>query len=105
MHATLQPTRERESLCEPSRSQTYRAVHILGLTIRSGQQTNEYSYILQINISSLHTARTITPWSTQRSYSPRTADHCDVCQDSMLTKKCPKERCGWVGPQSSAEAH
>ena len=47
MHATLQPTRERESSCEPSRSQTYRAVHILGPTIRSGQQTNEYSYILQ----------------------------------------------------------
>ena len=79
MHATLQPTRERESLCEPSRSQTYRAVHILGPTIRSVRTTNyEYSYILQT---------TYYISSTLRSYSPRKADHCDVCQDSMQNKR------------------
>ena len=61
MHATLQPTRERESSCEPSRSQTYRAVHILGPTIRSGQLTIKYSYIPNRNTDSgLQTARIVT---------------------------------------------
>ena len=53
---------ERESAHgEPSIPQTYRAVHILGPTIRSGQLTIEYSYIPNRNTDSgLQTARIVT---------------------------------------------
>ena len=67
---------------EPSVPQTYRAVHILGPTIRSGQLTNEYSYIPNKNtISGLLTARTITQWSTLNVHSPAaTAAHLHPCK-------------------------